>query len=597
MKILLRNILVMVAYLVAGLIAELWNVPGTKIPPILWPPSGIALAGVLLWGYRVLPGIAIGTFVLVLLLLQRILHDLFWIDALFYSLGSTLMAAVGVWIIHYFTHSNNPFYKTRDIFIFVLAAFVSALINASIGSLTSLLVLGSELLSKFEINFFSDLLGNWLGWWLAYAVGMIIFTPIIIIWHESKIFLDWKKLAEFIFLIALATFSFVTISTYQYYFGYILIPFCVWATVRLGAQLSITTAFIIAMLGTLLEIHGYGGFEQIHTFENVCFLQAFVVVVFFTTLNLSAVFSQREKIYSELEKTRNELEERVTLRTKDLYNRNRELDSALSNLKRAEVQLVQAAKMSSLGVLTAGIAHEINNPINFITGNINPLKNDLADISKILAKYTEVSPQSPQQLEEVNQLSSAIDLPFTMEEISRLVSGIEEGARRTEVIVKGLSSFSHLDRGGMKFANIHENIDSTLTLLYNQYKNRIEIIKNYGNLPLVKCYPDNLNQVFMNILMNATQAIQDKGQIIITTMQKDNRAIISIRDTGEGISKDTIDKIFEPFFTTKEVGIGTGLGLSISYRIIQDHHGTIQVKSEVGEGSEFIINIPINPPV
>jgi two-component system NtrC family sensor kinase len=198
-----------------------------------------------------------------------------------------------------------------------------------------------------------------------------------------------------------------------------------------------------------------------------------------------------------------------------------------------------------------------------------------------------------EKLKEIEKLKDKIEYKETTGEIINLIDSIKTGTERTTEIIKGLRSFSRLDEDILKVADIHENLNSTLILLRNKYKERIEVKKYYGDIPQIECYPGQLNQVFMNILSNAIDAIEDKGIITVRTSKSNGSVQISIRDTGKGIPENIKAKIFEPFFTTKEVGQGTGLGLSISHGIIEKHMGSIKVKSEVGQGSEFIILLPV----
>jgi signal transduction histidine kinase len=250
--------------------------------------------------------------------------------------------------------------------------------------------------------------------------------------------------------------------------------------------------------------------------------------------------------------------------------------------------------MASLGQLTAGIAHEINNPINFVTANIQPLKDDLGDILKIIQCYEKVVREKglENDFQEVEKYKNDAQIEFTLKEVNDLLRGIEDGAMRTSEIVKGLRNFSRLDQNVYKKANLNENLDSTLTLLHSSYKNRIEIIREFEEIDEVECFPGKINQVFMNILSNAIQAISGEGTITIRTKQEGDLVKISIRDSGAGMSEEVRKKIFDPFFTTKDVGKGTGLGLSISFGIIQKHHGEIDVFSAPGKGTEFVIKLP-----
>ncbi|MEM8901848.1 MAG: ATP-binding protein, partial [Bacteroidota bacterium] len=259
-----------------------------------------------------------------------------------------------------------------------------------------------------------------------------------------------------------------------------------------------------------------------------------------------------------------------------ILHKNQLLEEQNRQIKQAQTQLVQSEKMASLGQLTAGIAHEINNPINFVSGNVSPMKRDIREIDQWIMKT--VKGERPEGIQEI------------FEEIYELIGGIEEGAIRTKEIVQGLRNFSRLDEDDKKMADVHEGIDSTLTLLTHKTPSSIHIHKSYGEIPAISCYPGKLNQVFMNILSNALDATEEKGDIFIQTGWKDkenNLIQVTIRDTGYGMSPEVQEHLFEPFYTTKEVGKGTGLGMSIAYGIIQQHGGTIEVSSTEGEGSEF----------
>jgi len=332
--------------------------------------------------------------------------------------------------------------------------------------------------------------------------------------------------------------------------------------------------------------------------------------------NLSMSFNQmtsslkeakeKEKIQAEklkmqwevLSETNQELEEnskRLEKQKINIENKNTQLQSALQKLKEAQNQLVQSEKMASVGQLTAGIAHEINNPINFVSSNVSPLKRDIEDIMKLLelCSCDPAKEDMKSKFDKIEKYKEEIEYDVILEEIKQLLGGIEEGARRTMEIVRGLRNFSRLDEGEKKLVDINEGIDSTLLMLRNQLKNRIEVVKNFGSLPQLLCYPGKLNQVFMNILNNAGQSIEETGTIQVSTSYQKNTIQVSIKDSGKGMSEKVTEHIFEPFYTTKDVGKGTGLGLSISYGIIQEHDGNIVVKSKEGKGTEFIITLPV----
>jgi signal transduction histidine kinase len=280
---------------------------------------------------------------------------------------------------------------------------------------------------------------------------------------------------------------------------------------------------------------------------------------------------------------------------KELQRQKDELQKILENLKQAQSQLVQSEKMASLGQLVAGIAHEINNPVNFISAGVESLSTNLEEIRQVLEIYHKITAGNvAEKLKEIEEIKEKVEYKEAIRETNKLIESIKNGTKRTTEIVRGLRTFSRLDEDILKIADIHEGLDSTLILLHNRYKNRIEIVRNYGDLPLTECYPGQLNQVFMNILSNAVDAIDDKGTITINTSISKGFIQISIKDTGHGIPENIREKIFDPFFTTKGVGKGTGLGLSISQSIIEKHRGSIDVKSEKGKGTEFIIVLPVN---
>ncbi len=292
---------------------------------------------------------------------------------------------------------------------------------------------------------------------------------------------------------------------------------------------------------------------------------------------LEAAGEELRESNEQLEEYSRSLEQRVEARTVELAQRVDELQEAHRSLQAAQAQLVHAEKMSSLGQLTAGIAHEINNPINFISSGLPPLKRSL---DKMIAMVGE----------------ACRDESFSRIEkrTGKLLGAIEEGARRTAEIVDNLRSFSRLGEAEIKPADLHQALDATLVLLHNKTKNRVRVVKDYGELPQIECTIGQLNQVFMNLLANAIQAIEGQGTITISTRAVEGgRVVVSIRDSGSGMSPDVQRRIFDPFFTTKDVGKGTGLGLSISHGIIEDHGGSIEVESEPGQGTDFRITLPM----
>ena len=294
--------------------------------------------------------------------------------------------------------------------------------------------------------------------------------------------------------------------------------------------------------------------------------------------------AKSQKALVQYQKRENErLEEMVSARTKEL--------------QQTQSQLIQSEKMASLGVLTAGIAHEINNPVNFIYAGINSLKDNLDDIHKVLEAYEKLEPKNTRiKLSEINDLKKEVEFDKLIEYVDRSALSVLKGAERTSEIVKGLKSFSRIDDDQQIPSDINQILEDTLLLLKNQYKDRIVITKNFTENAWVECSPGKINQVFVNVISNSIQAIKGQGEISITTetVKSDDVLFlkISIKDTGSGISKEEQKRIFEPFYTTKEVGEGTGLGLSISHSIIKDHGGHIEVRSTLGKGTVIGIFLP-----
>ena len=296
------------------------------------------------------------------------------------------------------------------------------------------------------------------------------------------------------------------------------------------------------------------------------------------------------------------LETKVNERTQELSEANSELSQTLIELKEAEGQLVEAEKMASLGQLTAGIAHEINNPINFVTSNITPLNRDvdiLIDFIQEMEKIGLSDLPVEEKKKQIEEQKEELDFDYLKMEISQLLKGIHEGASRTSEIVKGLRVFSRLDEDDLKKADMNGGLDSTLIIINNLIGNKIKLEKVYGDIPLIDCYPGKLNQVFLNIISNAIYAIKKKfgdepgGILKISTSNNEKSVFVKIEANGIGMDENTKKKIFEPFFTTKDVGEGTGLGMSIVYNTIRRHQGEIQINTTPGLGTEFILELPI----
>ncbi len=280
-----------------------------------------------------------------------------------------------------------------------------------------------------------------------------------------------------------------------------------------------------------------------------------------------------------------------------------QLEGTLAQLKQAQSQLLQSEKMAAIGQLAAGVAHEINNPVGFISSNLNTMSGYHRDMERLLASYAALEAaaagvgQVAPLIEEIKALRKEIELPFIIEDCASTIRESQEGVERIKDIVAALKDFSRLDQAEVTSADINAGLESTLKIVWNELKYKTTVTKDFSPLPMLRCYPRQLNQVFMNILVNAAQAIEGRGEINIATRACDgpDPAIeVRISDTGRGVAPENLRRIFEPFFTTKPVGKGTGLGLHIAYDIIQKHGGRIDVASEVGRGSVFTITLPLS---
>lgn len=339
-----------------------------------------------------------------------------------------------------------------------------------------------------------------------------------------------------------------------------------------------------------------------------------VVISFFQQpmiMTITVDITEQKQIQQKLEQYQNYLEELVNARTnevqelngeltksnerlsksnEELTHQKEELASIIDELRSTQAQLVQSEKMASLGVLTAGVAHEINNPVNFISSGVYGLQNVIHSLNEYIANCSEMKKHTTKNEDQTESITDLLD------GARRLIENIQLGVDRTSNIVKSLKIFSFPGTGNRELMDIHAGIDATLVMVNHLIKDRIQVIRKYEVIPMVKCLNSPINQVFMNIIYNAIDAIKDKGTITIHTHAEPdkNKVIVSISDNGEGIPDNIKKKIFEPFFTTKEVGKGTGLGLSISYNIIKEHNGQLYFETNNPKGTTFFIELPIS---
>jgi signal transduction histidine kinase len=314
--------------------------------------------------------------------------------------------------------------------------------------------------------------------------------------------------------------------------------------------------------------------------------------------------TQRTLAEEALRESRNLLEQRVLARTADLNAANetlvqeRERQAALiKRLEEAQNQLLQSERMASIGQLAAGVAHEINNPVGFVNSNLGSLQRYVTDMLRLLSVYEQVEEAMPgAAVQTIRQTKEEIDIEFLREDVASLLSESLDGLKRVTRIVQDLKDFSHVDEAERQWADLEAGLESTLRVVWNELKYKAEVVKEFAGIAQVECFPFQLNQVFMNLLVNAAHALEGRGTITIRTGQDDSQVWVEVQDTGRGIKPENLTRIFEPFFTTKPVGQGTGLGLSLAYGIVKKHDGGIEVKSDLGQGTVFKVILPKKRP-
>ncbi len=311
--------------------------------------------------------------------------------------------------------------------------------------------------------------------------------------------------------------------------------------------------------------------------------------------------TERMQVERELRESRDLLEERVLGRTADLHAVNEDLrqekerqSGLIKRLEEAQNQLLQSERMASIGQLAAGVAHEINNPVGFVNSNLGSMQHYLVDLLRLLSRYEQAEGEmSAATLRQIGLLKEDVDIGFLRNDVTDLLTESLDGLKRITRIVQDLKSFSHVDDLERQWADLESGLETTLRVAWNEIKYKAEVIREFSGIPEIECFPFQLNQVFMNLLVNAAHAINERGTITIRTGHDDAAVWIEIQDTGQGIKAENLPRIFDPFFTTKPVGKGTGLGLSIAYGIVKKHGGEIEVRSEWGVGTCFKVTLPI----
>lgn len=604
----------------------------------VWIPAGISLGAVLIWGKKIWPGIILGSFSISLVFNPTPIS--LAIGAVT-SVGNTLTPLFGAFFIKRFAHSRYPFHRAIQVFHFVgWGAIAAQMIGATVG-------VGALCLGQFVP--WSNFAASWITWWVSNAAGVLIFTPLLLTWYRFLPSLYGKNyqknVASFAsrvsdfnqqfwsefpsdrleILLWLLFFEIVSVLAFwqAYPVEYLTIPLLVWAAFRFperGTTLAIAVTAWMAIAGTILQ---RSSFVRDDLNISLLFLESFIGVISVTTLVLMAVLEERRDALSGLKQAKDELEMRVIERTQELSQANEQLQrqeihlrekadslsQALRQLKQTQAQLIQNEKMTSLGQLVAGIAHEINNPVSFIYSNLQPAQDYFRDLIELISLYQESYPEPE---EAIIEFEEEIDLEFMQKDCLKLLESMQFGADRIQKIVLSLRNFSRLDESALKLVDIHEGIESTLLILQHRLEGfnsnqagatnhqPIEVIKSYSVLPKVECFAGEINQVLMNIFTNAIDAIEEcdppkKGQIKIqTSLLENERVVVAIADNGGGIDATAQSQIFDPFFTTKPVGQGTGLGLYVCYEtIVNKHHGDLICRSELGVGTTIEIILPI----
>lgn len=570
----------------------------------IWPSVGIYLAAVLLFGYRIWPAI---------LLSELLVNPMFYgYDKVWVNIGASFIDLIDpllmAFLIQRLVSHRNWLGRSQDIFKFAGVVLMEPIATSLLGTL--MLCLGG-------VTAWDAYVSSAITWWESIVIGAFIVTPTILTW--SPRFGGTRPLPRY-WMFELALILALTFGISHFAFGsggysveYMLLPVLVWATFRL--RLRQVTLLIAGVSATAIwgTAHSLGTFVRPSLAESLVQLQSFMGVMMLTSLILSSVLSENRQVELQLKQVNEDLEQRVEDRTI-------ELKTTLEDLQRTQAHVVQAEKMSSLGQLVAGVAHEINNPVNFIHGNLMHAQEYTQDLLGVVELYQEAYPNPTLAIQ---QKLTAIDLEFLKDDLTKLIQSMQVGANRIRNIVLSLRNFSRLDEAELKAVNLHEGIDSTLVILGHRLKAKadaptIEIVKDYSQLPLVECFAGQINQVFMNILSNAIDALEEPWvnrhsalklplqhpaddlqrlapTITIRTMVIDRQWVrVSIADNGPGIPAATLERIFDPFFTTKPVGKGTGMGMSISYQIITErHHGKVYCQSTLGQGTEFVIELPV----
>lgn len=546
----------------------------------LWVAGGL-LTGILLVSERRLwVGYLVAAFTGYLVALT--LHGDPWYVSLGFSVANIIEVVIVTFALaHYVDDFFDPA-NTKKIGLVSLAGNVcGSAVSAVIAALT---------LDLAGRAFFVPVLFTW---FLAHTLGMAIFATLtaVAVHRGRRLFGNPGTRLEFAMALALvAAVCFAAFTHVRYAPPFVIYPpllYCIFRHRFDGVVLGIAVVVVISVPLTLFHQAAPHAMD-FGLSEDVLLLHLFLAITCLLAFPIAIALTESTFLTKGLRRSE-----------QALAQQNLELQVLNEKLAGAQTQLMQSEKLAAIGQLAAGVAHEINNPIGYVRSNLTSLTSYLQKILSVLNAYEQLEqslPDPPPQLTEVRALKEGVELDYLVKDIVSLLAESVEGVTRVEKIVKDLKSFSHLDQAEWQQADIHACIDSTLNVIAHELKYKGELVKGYGDLPRIHCLPFQLKQVFMNLLLNAAQAIERTGTITIRTGREGDHVWILISDTGQGIDPGHIHRIFDPFFTTKPIGVGTGLGLSVSYGIIKKHSGELTVASELGAGTTFTIRLPIVTP-